>query len=387
MLKKIYKHVGLLDHIYPYLRLLPDPVLDKLAHEIVKRGNAELDNSRFPHHLVFFVTDKCNMKCPHCFFKSRLNSNNGDMTIEQIKLLAASLRGKLHQLILTGGEPFLRNDIPAVCSVFEKYAGIQTVTIMTNGYLYDKIEADVKEILKGTSLNLNFQVSIDGPPAVHDGIRGKQGAFENAVKTIKMLRGLKNGGRIQRVVSCSALSPANAGHIEEILAELKKLKGVLHGFTIVRGSSRDTRGVPDRAMLSGLDPDDGMFLPVARIKEIAGKLDSGLWEKNRHSLYYATAKAIFNLVIEFYEERLEEIHCKAGIADFIIYPNGDVAVCEMLKPFGNIRAYNYDAEKFWEKEYVVYKDKLGKCTCAHDCNMQSMIKYDEEKIKALLKNG
>ena len=385
MLKNLYKYVGLFDFLFPCLHLFPCLVLDRIAHEIVRKGTREIKKLGFPHHLTFFVTNKCNLRCAHCFYTSQLNNNTGEMSVEQIKRLAMSMDEKLRQVVLTGGEPFLRQDFVEICSAFEKFAGVKTITIMTNGFLPDKVETDVLEIINRTAMKLNFQISIDGPPSVHDINRGRQGAFDKAIQTIRRLQRLRSGGRIQRITTATALSRANIGYLEDTIQELRKLRRVLHGFTFVRGSSRNTKGVSDLSLLSRFNPDDSIFLSIEQMKEAIRKLDNKLWQLTRPNLYYATNKMLLKLIVKFSEEGLRDVRCMAGIADFTLYPNGDVALCEMLKPFGNVRDYDFDMQKFWAQEYEVYRKKVKGCRCTHDCNIMSMIKFGEKELKTLFK--
>lgn len=387
VMKQIYKRVGLLDFLFAYFQLLPNFVLNKIAHEIAKKGKREMKKPGLPHHLTFFVTNKCNLKCAHCFYISELNNNKEEMSLDQIKRLAISMDGKIHQVVLTGGEPFLRKEFVDICSVLEEYAGVQSATIMTNGSMPERIEHDISEIINRTSMSLSFQISIDGPLSVHDVNRGKKGAFNNAIQTIRRLQGLQNGGRIQRITTATAISQTNLKYIEDILCELRKLKGVLHGFTFVRGSSRNTIGLSDKSLLSGFDPDESMYLSTKQIKETIKILDDKLWRRIKPNLYYATNRMLLNLIANYTEEGLKDNHCMAGTADFTIYANGDVSLCEMLKPFGNIKKYNFNVQKFWECEYGIYRKKVAGCKCTHDCNILSTIKFDKEKLSALFRNS
>ena len=386
VLNKLYRRVGLLDTFFPYFTSLPDFVLKIVASRFFKKAKQEINDNDFPHHLVFFVTSRCNQKCSHCFYADQISNNPSELNIEDIKLMIKSLRGKLSQVILTGGEPFLRSDLVEICNAFEKLAGVESISIMTNGYMPDRIEEYVGKILKNTSVTLSFQVSLDGIPSQHDSIRGRVNAFKNAVETINRLNQIKRRNkRIHRITTLTTISQKNIHSIEKIIKELKRISNTYHGFGFVRGSTNDTFGIEDSSFLSGLDPKDECYLTLQQMKDAFRQIDRYLWQKVRPSLYYAETKSILQHLLKLKEENYNDFKCMAGIADIIIYPDGDVALCEMLKPFANIRKYDFNAVDLWKNNYKEYKKKIAGCKCAHSCNILSMIKFDESKLFELFK--
>lgn len=390
LMQKVYKHAALLDSLFPSFQRLPDIFLRAVAHEFVKRAKRGLDDGGptcqgFPHHLIFFVTNRCNLKCDHCFYSDQLNKPEGEMTIDQIKMMAASLSGKLSHLELTGGEPFIRDDLVDICIAFEELAAVQSVTILTNGFMPDRIEGIVRKILEGTSLTLNFQISLDGPRFIHDAMRSGANSFDNAIRTIEKLQGLRHKNRIQRIKTLTTLGQANYGHIEETIRELKKIKNVSYGFNFVRGALHDTVEIFDKSLLSNFDPRENLYLTVDQMKHAIEKIDSLLWKQVRTNLYYAENRALLKLFIKLKEGDLSGFQCMAGIADFVIYPDGDIALCEMLKSVGNIRKYNFDVTEAVSNELFNLKGRL-RCKCAHSCNLLSMIMHNEEKLYELFKN-
>jgi len=68
-----------------------------------------------PVMLNILVTSVCNMRCTHCFFTDELDDaprKKLQMTTRQIEQISETLGGDLSVLVLAGGEPFLRNDLP-----------------------------------------------------------------------------------------------------------------------------------------------------------------------------------------------------------------------------------------------------------------------------------
>ena len=383
IITQLYKNVGFLDAIFPYYQKLPSVFHKVVAEKFTEKAHQEIESRAFPNHLVFFVTNKCNLQCSHCFYIDELNSKTRELDIDEIRTIASSLKGKISQLVLTGGEVFLREDLADIVQVFEEFAGIKSVNMLTSGFFPKKIEKTVQKILNETSLTLYFQISIDGIKEKHDSIRKNSNSFDNAMQTIETLQRLRgNSGRINRISTLTTLGKPNYNDIEKIVNELSSLKKVNFGFGFARSTFNDIYGEFDKDQLSSFEPDDeDVFLTVEQMKESYQRIDKSLWSKSKASLHYSENKAILRNLIRLKETNYQSsFKCMAGVTDFILYPNGDVALCEMFQPFGNLKKYDFNVQKFWGEEYEVYKKTVLGCKCTHSCNVASMIKYDKNEL-------
>ncbi len=90
---------------------------------------------------------------------------------------------------ITGGEPFLREDIGEIVGILRKKAG--RVVVSTNGYLTEKI-VSLAEDFPG----IGFRISLEGLPAANDELRGVRDGFDHGLRTLLELqrRGLKDIG-------------------------------------------------------------------------------------------------------------------------------------------------------------------------------------------------
>ncbi|KXA93650.1 hypothetical protein AKJ65_06125 [candidate division MSBL1 archaeon SCGC-AAA259E19] len=80
------------------------------------------------------------------------------------------------------------------------------------------------------------------------------------------------------------------------------------------------------------------------------------------------------------------MNCYAGQMEGVIYPNGDVAFCEFVKPVGNLRKQNYDLKGIWRSERAEKYRRLTKdCACIHGCNLKSAIQCEEEYVYQVLR--
>ena len=58
-----------------------------------------------------YITNRCNAKCEHCFYWDELNKNVDEMTLKDYEVLAKNFQKDVNQVIITGGEPFLRKKL------------------------------------------------------------------------------------------------------------------------------------------------------------------------------------------------------------------------------------------------------------------------------------
>lgn len=134
--------------------------------------------SKMPLHLVWALTNACNIRCIHCYAASARRSSNElshDEILSQIDVLA---RDGLLDLALSGGEPLL---IKRLENIVERAAnsGI-TVGMGTNGWALTKKRA---KSLASAGIS-RIQVSLDGLSATHDIIRRRAGLFDRAKQGI-----------------------------------------------------------------------------------------------------------------------------------------------------------------------------------------------------------
>jgi len=127
-----------------------------------------------PGVMLIHLLNRCNLLCQHCYVDAapwRNTSLPPELAIRSIREAEALGIGAVY---LSGGEPFLYPGLPEVLACASGEKGFE-VYICTNGTLIGTTET---ALLKDTGAKV--QVSIDGPEAYHDEVRGLTGAFRRA---------------------------------------------------------------------------------------------------------------------------------------------------------------------------------------------------------------
>ncbi|ACO04129.1 MAG TPA: radical SAM/SPASM domain-containing protein [Persephonella sp.] len=140
--------------------------------------------------LIWNLTNACNLFCQHCYSAANL-SRAGEPSIDEIRSQIPYLKeAGVKVLILSGGEPLIREDIFDIANLFKENGF--NVTLSTNGLLID--EKNIESIKECFSY---VGISIDGDQKTHDAFRGMEGAFERSVEALRLVRdsGIKTGIR------------------------------------------------------------------------------------------------------------------------------------------------------------------------------------------------
>ena len=157
--------------------------------------------------VIWNLIRRCNLACQHCYSISADVDFPGELATPDIYRTMDDLKAfGVPALILSGGEPLLRNDLFEIAAR-SKSLGFYTA-LSTNGTLIDQPLA-----LRIRELGFDYVgISLDGLRETHDKFRRKPGAFEKSLGALRLLRdmGVKVGVRF-------TLTRDNAADFEPLL--------------------------------------------------------------------------------------------------------------------------------------------------------------------------
>ena len=126
------------------------------------------------------VTYRCNARCNMCNRYKCPSKPEEELNIETIKKLP-----KMYFTNITGGEPFIREDLPDI--VRELYKKSDRIVISTNGFFTDRIIKLCEEFP-----NVGIRISIEGLEETNNKIRGLDDGFNKGYSTLKKLVEMKH---------------------------------------------------------------------------------------------------------------------------------------------------------------------------------------------------
>lgn len=309
---------------------------------------------RLPLNLTLSVSYRCNSRCRTCNIHKR---SADDLSLEEWRKVFAGLGTAPFWTTISGGEPFLYRELPAlVCSLYD-HCGPSIINIPTNGILVERIPGAVKEIARHCAkAQLVINVSIDGVGEQHDDIRGVQGSYRKAVETFNALKSL--GLSNLSVGIHTVISRFNVSSIPEIYRELHQLGP----------DSYITEIAEEREELCTIG--SGITPAIQDYTRAVDFLTKALKDDHFNSIGRITRAfrtEYYGMVKRVLAERRQIIPCYAGFASAQIAPEGDVWMCCVkAESAGNLRDNGYDFKRIWfsDKADTLRRDiREGKCHC------------------------
>ena len=343
--------------------------MDYTTKELLKRyARLALGQPFAPVLLNILVTSVCDMRCTHCFFTDELDDRPRkklQMKTHELEKISQTLGGNLGVLIIAGGEPFTRKDLPEIVRAFYENNRLESVYLMSNGQIQKRIMPDVTRLLQECpNLNVTVALGIDGLKDQHEKIRQKPGSWDLAIDTARQLQSIKKEYPRLDIQTCTCFMNSNQDTIFEWYDFLKyDLKPDKVNFNYIRPPSADP---------VELDIDHARYGRLARMID----------DDSRHAAIknnYGGDAGFFKAAIDIYmhglisktqEEQKAQLTCYAGTAGAVIYDEGTVSSCENLAPVGNLRDFDWNFQKLWLTPAMKERRKKAAdgCFCTHESN-------------------
>lgn len=318
-------------------------------------------------YLFWECTLRCNLDCLHCGSDCAADRSVKDMPLEDFLSALDTVEPKHDNFIvvLTGGEPLLREDLE-ICGREIRKRGVRW-GMVTNGYLYDRQKHN--DLLNAGLGSLT--ISLDGLEGSHNWLRNKRDSFIKADEAIALAA---SSSRLNfDVVTC-----VNKRNIDELPLIFDYLirKGVKAWrlFTVVPiGRAKDNQD---------------LFLTDLQFK---GLMD-----------FIASKRKLDSIDIKFscegytgpYELKVREscFFCRAGINIGSVLFDGSISACPNIdRSFlqGNIYTDNF--YHVWQTKFQSFRDrtwtrtgKCEKCTEYSDCGGNGMHNWHDDKKDGLV---
>jgi len=336
--------------------------------------------------VILFITSTCQQRCFSCFYWDELNQKN-NMTHEQL-LKMADTSPPFRSLLLSGGEPFLRPRLAEVLDRFAEKAKIQYLAIPTNGGYPDKVEEEMTAFLtKHPDIFLTISVSIDGFEKSHEKIRGVPRAWELALKTLEVLRRMRERFSNMRVNVTTVACTDNFEELEDFIEFVDKELGVdFHILEYIRGEPKDPR------LLLGKEPAEKY---IALKEELADRYFN---RRKGNRLYPGPNEAISRYYMAGFELVQREIKkrvllndqgwpfpCLAGQTMVVVDHDGSVRACELRDRVTNLKEFEYDFSRTLASSQVakeVDQIAVDRCDkeCIHGCFVDTSQKHSFSNI-------
>jgi len=141
---------------------------------------------RRPLYITYFLTNKCNLFCEHCFYATHINQPENELNLDEIRQLTQS-PDNLPVLLYSGGESFMRGDLAEITQAFYSNSNIRYLSIPTNGTLLKRTEEMTVKICESCpDLKVVLNFSVDLLEEEHNRIRGGKDTSKIALGAAKL---------------------------------------------------------------------------------------------------------------------------------------------------------------------------------------------------------
>lgn len=343
---------------------------------------------RRPIQLTFFVTGKCNARCPFCFYledRHEKIKESPELSIEEIEKISRSL-GNLLWVLFSGGEIFLREDIAEISSIFYENNKPLALTYPTNGLLPELIKEKTEKILKLCKESVVVvKLSLDGVGEAHDALRHMPGNFEKLMQTYRSLGALLDKYPNLEIgintLFCSENQfLMNGGNgIIEFVRRMDKIH--THTISMVRGDLKEEH----YKKIDLKQYDKTIRILEKNLKDAKAQIYRFNWGRFKAAQDILQRRLIHQTILR--KRRL--IPCYAGRLNLVLTETGDLYPCELNHhKIGNVRDFDYDLKKMLRTTQagrVADAIEAEACYCSHECTFTTNILFNPKMYPKLAK--
>jgi len=313
-----------------------------------------------PQALSLEITHRCIAKCIMCNIW-RIPPSVKDLAVnEWLRFLSSPVFGDLRELDITGGEPFLREDL------LEFFRGVlrlnlkklRSIAITTNALLGNRVVEGVAEILRSLRdrpIDLVIVCAMDAAGEVHDRVRNFKGAWQRLDETIQALTGLREAYPGLILGLKTTVLPMNVDELEGVV-----------------------RYADDRGLFTIISPciiTEGRYLNLDRSEELAFQAN-GI-EKLKRFYRKQTSRWIYHgeKLIEYFDRGVMKKPCSCGFNYMFVRSTGDVYPCPLIDlNVGNILT-TAAPDLFSSAEAARFRRGIGKHKACRRCTEPGLERY------------
>jgi MoaA/NifB/PqqE/SkfB family radical SAM enzyme len=277
--------------------------------------------------LILNAHSRCNCRCVMCDIWKRESSDQ--LRAQDLERHRTSIENlSVRQVVLTGGEPLLHNDLSALCNFF-RYRQIH-LTLLTTGLLLHKRAEEVATLFD------DVIVSLDGPPEIHDAIRRVSGAYNLIHKGVVAVRHYNPS----LPITCrTTVQKANHRHLRQTVDAARAL-----GLDSISFLAADlTSPAFNRPLIWPGEKQGELGLNLEEAKALEEEIEQLIlqYEAGIDHKYIVESAAKLRKIARRFREHLGQVMplapiCNAPWVSAVIEVEGSVRPCFFHRTIGNI---------------------------------------------------
>ena len=316
-----------------------------------------------PQVVTLEITHHCIAKCAMCNIWKIPRDVPTLSAVDWLNLLSSPLFDDLRELDITGGEPYLRQDLSTLllgaCDLKRRtLASLKSIIISTNGILTERILSVAEQVLpalKDQDLEFVVVCSMDAIGEVHDQIRNYKGAWQKVDKTIQGLITLRKRFSDLIIGLKTTILPINVAQLDDIVRYAER-----HDvFTII-----SPRIITEGRYLNAEQAAALAFRPEHIRQMIAFfASDRFQWSYHRRRL------------VEYLRTGKMRKPCTCGYNYLFVRSTGELFLCPLIHHrIGNIRQHTIE-ELFGSNSADQMRKRIGKSPECDICTEPGLERY------------
>ncbi len=292
-----------------------------------------------PINVTFSVTRNCQSRCRTCYIWKQ--ECREELSLPRIESLFRSI-GWTYFFNVSGGEPFLREDLPEIVGLACRYMRPAVIHIPTNALAPGRIETMTERILAIISTEapgtvLTIKPSMDGIGADHDEIRGVPGNFERLLDTLERLKALRCSHSNLHVGVGTVISRFNAANLLKII----DFAGTLGVDTYINEVAEEREEFFNIG--SGITPAGESY---GEIMEVFKKAVRSRMKGMRPLSRVTTAMRLvyYDIVTDYLRTGKQVIPCYAALMNVHVNSDGGIWPCAILAYRGQMGTVGDDTD-------------------------------------------
>lgn len=288
----------------------------------------------FPYRLFLYVTDACNCRCNMCNIWKK--PTDQELTLDELSQTLRSGASFIRWMDITGGEIFLRPDILELFKlVADELPHLFMFHFATNGSMPERVLEAARIIQRSRIPQFIVTVSLDGPEALHNEIRGIPGLWRRCLTTFEQLR----RARVPVVFGMTLTEHNHDQYLPTVAAVQSALPGIGHRDFHVNLPQVSDLYYDNRSLIA-----PPMALILKSVQQIHALRGFSLHPVNlleRAFLHHARA---------YVETQRSPMVCEALSSSLVLGTRGELFPCIIFnRSVGNVRAHGYSLPAVWQQ--------------------------------------
>jgi Fe-coproporphyrin III synthase len=312
--------------------------------------------------LILNAHNRCNCRCVMCDIWKR--ETNDQIRVQDLERHRASFKSfGVRQVVLTGGEPLLHNDLAALCNFFREER-IQ-LTLLTTGLLLHKRAEEVATLFDDIIL------SLDGPQDIHDAVRRVNGAY-NLIRS--GINSVRQYNPYIPIACRTTVQKANHQHLRKTVDAARTL-----GLDSISFLAADlTSEAFNRPLIWPAEKQSEIGLTAQEAAALEEEIELLIleYEAAINHNYIVESPAKLRKIVRRFREHLGELKpqspvCNAPWVSAVVEIDGSVRPCFFHRSIGNINSSSLEdvingeaAQNFRQSLDIETNPTCQRCVCS-----------------------